>query len=104
MSESRKFRMHDGKTGAALALRIVPRSRQNEVAEIMNDGTVKIRLVHAENDEATNQSLLQFMAEVLEVKPEQIELVAGSTGRDKLITVMNLDAETLQHRIVQRLA
>ena len=40
----RKFNMHDGKKGSALAVRVTPRASRNEIVEILEDGTVRVRL------------------------------------------------------------
>ena len=37
----RDFHLHDGKKGAALALRVTPRASKNEIVEVLSDGTVK---------------------------------------------------------------
>ena len=41
---TRKYHLHDGRMGAALAVRVTPRASRNEITEIMPDGTVKVRL------------------------------------------------------------
>lgn len=35
----RKFQMHDGQKGSALAVRVTPRASRNEIVEILDDGT-----------------------------------------------------------------
>ena len=42
--DDRKFKLHDGKKGAALAIRITPRAKQNKVVDILSDGTVKVHI------------------------------------------------------------
>ena len=44
MSE-RKFHLHDGKVGAAITVRVTPRASKNEISEILDDGTIKVRLI-----------------------------------------------------------
>jgi hypothetical protein len=100
----RHFRLHDGQKGAALAVRVTPRSSKNEVAEILSDGTVKIRLTAPPVEGKANQALVEFLAEVLDVPRTRIDIVAGETGRDKLVSIVGLDADTVHNRILQRLA
>ncbi len=102
--KERKFHFHDGISGAAIAVRIAPRSNRNEISEILADGTVKVRLTAQQNVEKMNQALIQFLAEVLQVSPEQLEIVAGSGGNDKLITIIDLDKQAVQERLIQHLA
>ena len=41
---SRSYHLHDGKKGAALAVRVTPRASKNEIVDILSDGTVKVHL------------------------------------------------------------
>ncbi len=101
---SRKFHLHGGRQGAALAIRVTPRASRNEIAGILSDGTVKIRLTSPPVEGKANAALIEFLADVLRVPRSGIEIVAGITGRDKLVSIMDLDAETVHERIVKQLA
>jgi len=70
----------------------------------MTDGTIKIRLKSPLDGERTNQTLVNFLAEVLEISPSQLEIIAGQTQKDKLITVLNLDTKVVQERILKHLS
>ena len=85
----------------ALAVRVIPRARKNEVAGILEDGTVKIRLVAPPVEGKANQSLIKFLAEVLEVAPTQIELVAGATGRNKLVVISGMEPEEAKLKLIR---
>jgi uncharacterized protein (TIGR00251 family) len=100
----KEFRLHDGKKGSALAVRVTPRSSRNEIAGIMKDGTIKIRLTAPPVEGKANQALIEFLAEVLEVPRSKIEIVAGIKGREKLVSIIELDAETTQARILGKLS
>lgn len=102
--KEREFHLHDGKSGAAITVRVTPRASRNEISEILDDGTVKVRLVSAQSEDKSNQALVEFLAEVLGVKPSQLEIVAGSAGMDKLITITDLDKNAVQERILKALA
>jgi hypothetical protein len=97
--EARKFRLHDGRRGAALAVRVTPRASRNEITEIQPDGTVKVRLIAAPEAEA-NQELVKFLSEVLGVPPSKIEIVAGQSGRDKLLSVLDIDKDEVHQRLL----
>jgi hypothetical protein len=100
---ARKFRIHDGKRGAALAIRVTPRAKKNEVSEILDDGTIKIRITAPPVEGKANKALIEFLAEVLDISSSDIEIIAGDTGRDKLISVLNMDTETVGRRIAEQL-
>jgi len=70
----------------------------------MKDGTIKIRLTAPPVEGKANQALIEFLAEVLEVPRSKIEIVAGIKGREKLVSIIELDAETTQARILGKLS
>ena len=96
----RKFQMHDGQKGSALAVRVTPRASRNEIVEILDDGTVKVRIAAAPADDEANAVLLDFLSEILGVSKNKLDIVAGEDGRDKLIAVVDMDVETAHSRIV----
>ena len=98
--EDRKFHLHDGRRGAALAVRVTPRASRNKIMEVQEDGTVKVHIAAAPVDDQANKELVKFMAEVLGVPKSRIDIVAGATGRDKLIAVLDMDADALYRRIL----
>ncbi len=103
MNPPRKFKFHDGKSGSSLAVRVTPRASKNEIVEILDDGTIRIRLTASPSDEESNAALVAFLAGALEVDPRRLEIVAGIQGRDKLIAVLDLDAEAVHQRIIRQL-
>jgi uncharacterized protein (TIGR00251 family) len=96
----RQFKMHNGQKGSALAVRVTPRASRNEVVEILDDGTVRIRLATSPADEEANAALIEFLSEILGVPESQLDIVAGAIGRDKLVSVVNMDVDTAHQRIV----
>ena len=99
----RKFKLHDGQRGSALAVRVTPRASRNEIVELLDDGTIKVRLAAPPSDNESNDALLQFFSEILGVPRTQLDIVAGSAGRDKLISVVDMDVETAHQRILAHL-
>src|SRR5512144_922222 len=99
----RKFNLHDGKKGSALAVRVTPRASRNEIVELLDDGTIKVRIASPPTDNEANDTLIEFLSEVLGVPKSRLDIVAGVTGRDKLISVVDMDAETAHERIVAQL-
>jgi uncharacterized protein (TIGR00251 family) len=99
----RNYNLHDGKKGAALAVRVTPRASKNEIVGALNDGTIKIRITAPANEGQANEELIKFLSDVLGVPKSRIEIVAGETGRDKLISVLDLDAETVHKKIVENI-
>ncbi len=101
---SRDFHMHDGKKGAAIALRVTPRASKNEIVEVLNDGTIKIHLTAPPVEGKANEALLKFLAEILDVPVSRLDIVAGAGGRDKLVAVTDMDATMLHKKIVEHIS
>jgi uncharacterized protein (TIGR00251 family) len=99
----RSFHLHDGKVGAAIAVRVTPRASRNKIAEILPDGTIKIHIAAPPVDGEANEKLIEFLSDVLNIAKSRLEIVAGESGRDKLISVLDMDAETVNQRIVAHL-
>jgi len=99
----RKFKLHDGQRGSALAVRVTPRASRNEIVEVLDDGTIRVRLAAPPSDNEANEALIQFLSEILGVPRSKLDIVAGSAGRDKLISVVDMDVDTAHQRILAHL-
>jgi uncharacterized protein (TIGR00251 family) len=99
----RKFNLHDGKKGSALAVRVTPRASRNEIVELLDDGTIKVRIASPPTDNEANDMLIEFLSQILGVPRSRLDIVAGLTGRDKLISVVDMDADTAHKRILAHL-
>jgi len=100
---ARRFNFHSGERGAALAIRVTPRASKNEISGIQSDGTVKIRLTSPPVDGRANEALIEFLSGVLDVPRSKIEIIGGHTGRDKLVSILDLDADEVQARLLRHL-
>jgi hypothetical protein len=100
----RDFHLHDGKKGSALALRVTPRASKNEIVEILSDGTVKVHLTAPPVEGKANEALLKFLSEILDVPLSCLDIVAGAGGRDKLISVTDMDAAVLHKKILENIS
>ena len=100
MMAVRRNRLHNAQSGAALAVRVTPRASRDRIMQVLDDGTVKIQLTAPPVDGEANAKLIAFIAKVLDVAKSRIEIVAGETGRDKLVTVTGMNAATLHERIL----
>ena len=97
---SRKYDFHDGKRGSALAVRVTPRASRNQIVGVLYDGTIKVHLAADPSDGEANVELVGFLAEVLGVPKTRVEIVAGTSGRDKLVSVLDMDVETVHQRVL----
>ena len=100
---ARAMRFTNGKKGAALPVRVIPRASRNEIVEVLNDQTVKIRLIAQPAEHQTNEELISFLADVLEMPQSNFEIVAGISGRDKLVSILDVSSEDVHKKILENL-
>jgi len=101
---SRKYKMHDGKVGSALTVRLTPKASRNAIAGIAEDGTVKIHVTAPPVNGQDNKAMIQLLTEVLGVPKRNVAVIAGETGRDKIVSVLGMDAATLTGLVRAHLA
>lgn len=95
----RRFRFHDGRIGAAMAVHVTPRSRKDELTGIAPDGTLRVRLAAPPVEGAANKALLELLASILGVRANALEIIGGEKGKDKIVSVMDLDAHIVEEKI-----
>lgn len=96
-------RLSDSRRGAALAIRVTPRASRDEVVEVLPDQTIKVRLTAPPVEGKANEALVEFLAKVLGVSRSRIEIIAGQTGRDKLVSILDMESSEAQARILKQL-
>lgn len=97
MNENNTPRWSQGKGGAAITVRLGPNAREDQIEDILDDGTLYVRLVKAGGE--PDRELVRFLAKVLKVKVGQIEVVAGQGRQDKLIAIEDLAPDVVEQRI-----
>ncbi len=97
----RKFEITDASGGAAFTVRVVTRTRRNEIVGIQDDGILKVRLTASPEEDDVNQELIQLLSDVLAVNLNQIEIVAGQNVRDKLVSVDGITTAYLEERLTE---
>lgn len=100
---TRNFDLHNGRRGSALAVRITPRASRNQIVGVLNDGTVKVHLAAETSDNEINTELISFLSEVLGVPKSRLDIVAGPSGRDKIVAILDMDVETVNQRVIAHL-
>lgn len=96
----REFKITDAQQGAAFTVRVVTRADSVEIAGIQDDGSLKIRLTESPAGGRANEQLVLFLAEVLDVHPSQIEIVAGADKPNKIISVEDVTPAWIEERLV----
>jgi uncharacterized protein (TIGR00251 family) len=64
-----------------------------------SEGTVRIRLNAPPVDNRANQALVIFLSRMLDVPRRNVEIVAGKTGRNKIVRIPGLARETIFRKL-----
>lgn len=98
----REFRFHNGGKGAALAVRVKPGAKSDRIKKVLKDGTVVVNLKGNKRD--VNQELLNFLSRELQVEKGRMEIIAGLTGRNKLVSILQMPPQDIQRIILDKIA
>ena len=99
---SRDFQFHDGESGAALAVRLVRKRGVSRISKIKKDGTVV--LACGPDIQDMERDVINFFSDILGINPGKVTVIAGKNRSEKLISFINIDPETVQKIIVQKLS
>ncbi len=80
------------------AVKVVPRASKNQVAGIEGDA-YKIRLNAPPVDGKANDALIEFLADTLNIRRAQIEIVTGQTSRHKIVRVRGVVAKQIEEKL-----
>ena len=79
------------------AVRLTPRSAVERVETVV-DGVLKVRVMAPAVEGAANNALVRLLAEELGVTRRDVRIVAGATGRQKLVVVDGVDPDAIVAR------
>lgn len=68
-----------------LRIKVLPKSSKNEVVEIMDDETIKIRIKAVPEKGKANTELIKFLSKELGINRSNISILSGKTEQLKLI-------------------
>lgn len=97
-----KAKFSDARQGAAITVKVQPRAHKTEVAGLMADGTIKIKVAAPPVGGAANKALVSFLAQTLGLPAGQIDIIAGETSERKLISLVGISPEAVD-AVFQRL-
>ena len=80
------------------AIKVIPRASKNQVAGVEGD-TIKIRLNAPPVEGKANEALIEFLADALDVRRAQIEIVMGYSSRYKIVRVSGASAKQIEEKL-----
>ena len=98
MSKTSELKVQDTDGGVVFKVKVVPAGSRNQISGIL-DGMLKIKVTSPAEKGKANQALINFLAQMLNVKKNQLSIISGQTSRLKQIQVLSMPAETLLKKL-----
>ncbi|HEX7492556.1 MAG TPA: DUF167 family protein [Candidatus Limnocylindrales bacterium] len=96
--ETHSRRPDPANASTRFAVRLMPRGGLDRVDGVSDDGVLQARVAAPAVGGAANTALVRLLAEELDVSRSSVQLVAGATGRHKLIIVDGVTADYVSER------
>jgi uncharacterized protein len=84
---------------ALVSIRLQPRSKREEVVGERGQAIV-VRVTAPPVDGKANAALCAFIARILKIAPNRVEVVRGQTSRDKVVRVEGVTQENLRNALL----
>jgi uncharacterized protein (TIGR00251 family) len=75
---------------------IMPASKLNQIVGYMDDGSIKIKIKAKPIEGRANLELISFLADILEKRKSEIEIISGLSSRNKIVRIWGIDNNNLQ--------
>lgn len=85
-------------TGFSLRVRVIPKAHRNAVVGV-EDGALVVRLTAPPVEGRANQALLEFLAELLGLRPRQLCLQSGEKSRHKVVCFTGVERAQLERLV-----
>jgi uncharacterized protein (TIGR00251 family) len=82
----------------AFSVKVVPRSSKTALAGILG-GMLKIKLAAAPEKGEANESLIEFLADTLDVKKNAVKITSGQTSPVKTIQIAGVSEKILLDKL-----
>lgn len=91
-----EVKLHEMEGAVTFEVRVQPRAPRTEIAGT-HEGVLKLRVGAAPVEGKANEECLRFLAKILDVPRSSVEIVKGSSSRNKVVRVRN-SSEALVRR------
>ena len=85
--------------GAEIDVRVIPRSRKTTLDGV-RDGAILVRVAAPPVDDAANDALIAFLAEMLRLPRRCVRIVSGERGRLKRISIDGATADQIRSKLI----
>ena len=70
-----------------LRIKVTTKSGKHEISDMLEDGTVKIKLKAAPEKNKANKELIELLSDFFEVSYQHIMIISGETSSLKLVEI-----------------
>jgi len=84
-----------------LKLRVIPRSRVDEIVGVREDGALHVRVMAPPHEGRANEAVLRLLSRSLGLPLASVRLKGGASSRDKWVELDGIDAAELGRRLKQ---
>lgn len=97
------LQLHPHPQGCVLPVKAQPGAKRNAISGI-HGGMLKVSVTQAPEKGKANRAVAEVLCQQLDLRPAQLELIAGHSAAQKRFLVRGLDSRQLQQRIATALA
>jgi uncharacterized protein (TIGR00251 family) len=84
-----------------LKLRVIPRSRADEIVGMREDGALHVRVMAPPHEGRANEAVLRLLSRALGLSIGEVRLKGGASSKDKWVELDGIDAAELKRRLGQ---
>jgi uncharacterized protein (TIGR00251 family) len=70
-----------------LTLRVIPKASRNEIAGLLGDGTLKVKITAAPEKGKANAAICEYLAEEFGVSRRNVTILRGETSHNKQVEI-----------------
>lgn len=92
--------------GATLAVKVHPRAKKTAITGVFGEGAnaaLKVALCAPPVEGRANEALIEFFAELCQVKRAAVSVVSGLQSRNKVIRIAGRNAEQINRLLMSSL-
>lgn len=98
LSKAQGLPLEQAEGGAAIAVRLTKMGDEDTIVAVQDD-VIEINLTIPHAGETANKRLITFLAKQLNVKASQIEVIAGHSGSEKLVSIIGMAPDEVVDRL-----
>lgn len=84
---------------ARLEVRVTPKAKQNQIVGWHENRMLVVKVTAPPVGGQANDELIRFLAEKLDISPDDIVITRGYTSRQKLLEIQGLSDEEVMRRL-----